>query len=438
MPTVVAFSKGNLLAVAQLMQERHPMAQITVCADNDRLSAVNGGVETAMAVARAIGGLVAIPVFQTQDGKDFDDLRTLEGIEAVRQQIPTSHMPSSIPDKETLPTTRPPVLKYRLMKAAELRGLGSMQWLVKGIFPAEGIAAIYGPSASGKSFLAIDAAAAIAGDAERWFGRRVRHAPVTFIALEGEQGVAKRTQAWEEYHGKVIPDGLHFITQSVNLRKINDVNDLAIAVTTIAGHGGVVIIDTLNRAAVGADENSSLHMGEMIEGAKHLQRQIGGLVLLVHHTGKEVQRGLRGHSSLHAALDGAIEVKRGSGSARSWSVAKSKDDADGQECGFQLEIVHIGLDEYGEPVTSCVIAPDDRLPDQPSPKKPTGKNQRTVMNALANSLAAGSIKIDQAVELAAQKLDCAPNKKRYNAQEVIDKLVEAGIYKVQDDWLSAA
>ena len=39
--------------------------------------------------------------------------------------------------------------------------------------------------------------------------------------------------------------------------------------------GGVVIIDTLNRAAPEADENSSADMGKILKGAKELQRRIG-------------------------------------------------------------------------------------------------------------------------------------------------------------------
>ena len=40
-----------------------------------------------------------------------------------------------------------------------------------------------------------------------------------------------------------------------------------------------------------------------------LQATLGGLVLAIHHSGKDAGRGLRGHSSLHAALDAVIEVR---------------------------------------------------------------------------------------------------------------------------------
>ena len=44
-------------------------------------------------------------------------------------------------------------------------------------------------------------------------------------------------------------------------------------------------------------------------------------------------KGARGHSSLFAALDGAVEVTRLVNS-RSWSIAKAKDGEDGKDFSF--------------------------------------------------------------------------------------------------------
>ena len=136
-----------------------------------------------------------------------------------------------------------------------------------------------------------------------------------------------------------------------------DVADLAKAVQIA---GGLVIPDTLNHAAPGADENSSVDMGNIIAAAKRLQNLTGGLVLLVHRTGKDTTTGLRGHSSLYAALDGAIEVNK-TDSRREWSVAKSKDDETGTVHAFKLEIVTVAHDDEGEEITSCVAVPDESV-----------------------------------------------------------------------------
>ena len=119
---------------------------------------------------------------------------------------------------------------------------------------------------------------------------------------------------------------------------------------------GLVIIDTLNRSAPGADENSSADMGTVLSMVKQMQTVLGGLVLIVHHPGKDATKGMRGHSSLFAALDAVIEVKR-SGDQREWSVAKSKDGEDGKTHNFELSVVNLGFDEDGDPITSCTIKP---------------------------------------------------------------------------------
>ena len=69
------------------------------------------------------------------------------------------------------------------------------------------------------------------------------------------------------------------------------------------------------------------------------------------------------HSSLFAALDGAIAVNR-TEAGRSIKIDKVKDGADGNEFEFRLEVVTIGTDEDGDKITSCVVVPkiNDTLP----------------------------------------------------------------------------
>ena len=129
-----------------------------------------------------------------------------------------------------------------------------MRWMVRGVLPLEGLAALYGLSGSGKSFLMLDVAAAVAGGANAWFGRRVVQCPVTYCALEGEAGMGKRVKAWNLHSKKPVSARLRFITQTVDLLSARDVVDLAKAVQAAGGCGGMVILDKLNRAAPGTDQ----------------------------------------------------------------------------------------------------------------------------------------------------------------------------------------
>ncbi len=264
--------------------------------------------------------------------------------------------------------------KYKLLTGKDLRVLPPVQWRLKGILPHEGLAAMYGPSASGKSFLGFDAGVAISEGAN-WFGIRTTKSTVVYVALEGESGFKNRVAAWELENGRSLPVDMFMVMQPFHITKPEDVGDLAAATP----YGSVVIVDTLNRAAPTSDENSSKEMGEILESCKRLQALIGGLVVLIHHTGKDTSRGARGHSSFFAALDGAIEVER-TATQRSWSVAKAKDGQDGKNLPFELKVHTLGTDLDGDDITSCTI--ERRLPNifvKPSPK---GAKQQAALKAI--------------------------------------------------------
>lgn len=267
--------------------------------------------------------------------------------------------------------TPPSDHRFKLLNGAMLAALPPLRWLVHGVLPAEGCAALYGPSASGKTFIGLDMAAAVA-EGRRWYGHRVKARPVVYVALEGEAGFKTRAAAWEAHHGRPLPAELYLVLQPFALVKAEDVKDLAAAILASGGKGALVIVDTLNRAAPAADENASKDMGLILEATKALQRRVGGVVMLVHHTGKDATKGLRGHSSLFAALDAALEVSR-SGEAREWSVAKSKDGQDGTTHPFRLAVMDLGTDADGEAITSCVAVPAER---EARPVKPLTSNQR--------------------------------------------------------------
>ncbi len=73
------------------------------------------------------------------------------------------------------------------------------EWLVKGILPNEGLAVMYGPPGSGKSFLAIDKAMTIATGGTV-LGAKTRRVGVAFVAAEAADGVRKRVLAWRLAH----------------------------------------------------------------------------------------------------------------------------------------------------------------------------------------------------------------------------------------------
>ncbi|RAR53418.1 UNVERIFIED_CONTAM: primase-like protein [Acidovorax defluvii] len=419
---VVCFGWGSVGKVAEALRQRDAAARLILCPDA-------GKEESAAEIAQALQCEVAYMPQGEAQNFDANDLAQRDGHDVLAGLLEAATEPPK------------PEPRYKLLGADELRNLPPLAWRVRGVLPAVGLAALYGPSASGKSFLAFDMAASIA-EGSHWFDCRVEAAPVVYAALEGEAGFKLRAQAWETSRGRALPDSLRMMLQPFKLTDGQDVLDLAAVVPA----GAVVVVDTLNRAAPTADENSSRDMGEILEAAKTLQTLTRGLVVLVHHTGKNAAAGLRGHSSLFAAMDAAIEVSR-EGDRREWKVAKSKDGIDGESCPFKLAVEVLGTEPTGEAITSCVVVRDTAVEDVRAVKLPQGGNQRVILDALRPMFKDGTtgkpgapplrpcIELEAAVSAGAAKLTCQTDRRATRTREAITGLVARGVVGCNEGWL---
>jgi hypothetical protein len=269
---------------------------------------------------------------------------------------------------------------------------------------------------------------------------------VTYLSLEGEAGLRNRIAALENHTGAEISSNFRAIIQPFSFGEEQDVVDLAAVLAT----NGVIIIDTLNRASAGMDENSGQDMSRILKAGKHLQELTDSLVLVVHHTGKDTSKGMRGHSSLHAALDGAIEVER-TGANRLWRAAKVKDGLDGEAVAFKLELVPLGLDADGDLVNSCAVGP--AILAKPPRKEPSGGSQRAALKAVRDATRkseesgfAGSgqdtlcVTMEEGVTAVAGALiSVPPNKKKNNARRIIQGLISRDFLRAgsegDEEWL---
>lgn len=420
---VVSFGAGRMQHVAETFRNRYPAARLVLVAD--------AGKEIHCArIAKEIGCTwVEMPADSPQNF-DANDLHQGDGLDALA---------------ELLRNPKAPPQRFRLMTADELAALPPVRWRVRGVLPQEGIAAIYGPPGSGKSFLALDMLAAIAAG-RWWFGYRVQSAPVLYVALEGEAGIAQRVQAYQARHGGT--ERMRFLASPLDVRQPADRADIVQAAKAAGLAGGVLCIDTLAASAPGMDENTSADMGEVIAGLKALQSELGGLVLAVHHSGKDQARGMRGHSSLLGALDAVIEVSRND-DRREWRTAKSKDGSDGDAHPFRLDVVELGIDSDGEPLTSCAIEQAERPAEGiRRAALPGGGNQRLAYDAIAAALkdvrnygkasappSRPCIELDAAIAAAASRLPCDPKRRRERAQSAITTLVSRGNLQHQEGWV---
>lgn len=252
---------------------------------------------------------------------------------------------------------------------------------VEGMLTSGSMSVVYGPSNCGKTFFIVDMALHVAWGRE-WRGREVDRGAVVYLSLEGAQGIRNRLTAFRRHH-KLDNEALPFVAmpQPVNLLNddadVNAVIELVRHVCEVTGLPvRMVIIDTLSRAMAGGNENSPEDMTALIGNCDRIRDATASHVCIVHHSGKDEARGARGHSSLRAATDTEIEIKRDPElTFSSVRIAKQRDLEAGEPFGFTLQGVTLGTNRRGKEVTSCVVVEADKAailardPDKLSPKE---------------------------------------------------------------------
>lgn len=79
------------------------------------------------------------------------------------------------------------------------------RWLIRNYLERGAVGALYGPSGSLKSFIALEMALCVASG-RPYRGNSVRQGSVIYLAAEGQRGLSKRILAWERKHGALSED----------------------------------------------------------------------------------------------------------------------------------------------------------------------------------------------------------------------------------------
>lgn len=182
-------------------------------------------------------------------------------------------------------------------------------WLVADYLERDTVALLIGAPGSYKSFLAIDWALSVAYG-QPWSGCAVSPGPVLYLAGEGQGGMGRRLAAWHQHHGVEREPGRFFLSRRAVPLPAH-VKDLLSAKDEVLPEApALVVIDTLNRSLVG-EENSATDLAAFFQCLDGLRdRWPGVTVLLVHHTGKDRQRGARGSSAILGAVDAEYVLER--------------------------------------------------------------------------------------------------------------------------------
>jgi hypothetical protein len=250
---------------------------------------------------------------------------------------------------------------------------GAIQWadvdfkrvaylpLVKGLMFQGDKGMVFGESGSGKSFLCVDMGISIARGVP-FLGMKTAQGSVLYQAGEGGRGLQKRLDAYKLHHRLTEDVPFVLLPEKVNLFG-PDGDTEAFIEECLAWKAylpdplALIVIDTFSTASPGANENDAADMGRMLDAGDRLNKATGAAVVWVHHKNASGLRE-RGHTSFRANIETAIEViKDQETKERSLHLVKLKDGEDGLKVGFELQSVQLGIDDDGDPITSCVVGP---------------------------------------------------------------------------------
>jgi hypothetical protein len=263
------------------------------------------------------------------------------------------------------------------------------RYLIKGLLERAQTGLMLGEGGCGKTFLALDLALHVAAGMG-WFGQRVTAGAVVYVAAEAGGSIVNRVIAWREHQslaGRDIPFAA--ITSPIDLCHAGsgDLERLIGTISTTLPSPALVVIDTVSRVLAGGNENAPDDMGALVRALDQLRAALGCHVLAVHHLGKDISRGGRGHSLLRCAVDTEITVTRDDAvSIATAAITKQRDGITGHQIAFRLRPIELGCDVDGDPVTSCVVEPvENYQPDGVVPRRlPASK--RRALELLADAI----------------------------------------------------
>lgn len=196
-----------------------------------------------------------------------------------------------------------PVFANRILTRSALRDLPAPEPLIDNVLDQGTTALLYGWRGTIKTFIALDWAASVA-TGRRWQNRETQQRKSLYVVGEGANGFNRRVDAWEVgWQTDISDDWFYTYPHPVNLTNPSDVANLCALIDW--GGYGFVVLDTLARCMVGAEENSAKDAGIVVDAMTRLMNCTPdgrGVILGVHHAGKD-QKTLRGSSAFESGVD---------------------------------------------------------------------------------------------------------------------------------------
>jgi hypothetical protein len=240
--------------------------------------------------------------------------------------------------------TTPHPTQRTILRVSELmQQPPDVPFLVDQLLPADGLAVLWAPASTGKTFVTLDIALHVALG-RPWMGRTTKQADVLWVVGEGFAGMRSRVAAWLAFHdtdaGELEP---HFLVRRVAW----DITDAAhryevlTELKELAVTPSLVVIDTLSaNGPAGFDDSDTADMKRMMDAARSVRDTYPATVLFTHHTGHDVSR-MRGSTDFRGAVDASLKLTPAGGDgAVLLSIDKARDFATPEPIALKLTPAH--------------------------------------------------------------------------------------------------
>jgi putative DNA primase/helicase len=356
---VIAFDSGNLLAVAKNIREKYHAMKIIIAADDDQWTDGNPGITKATEAARAVGGLLAHPVFPDTTTKptDFNDLHSLLGLDQVRLQIEAAATATKRTNQSAADAT-PLAVEYRRMSDVASKPI---KWLWQGRFARGKVSMLAGHPGLGKSQI-ISSIAAIVTTGGLWPVDRTRCEPGNVIILSAEDDAADTIRprldaAGADAQRVYILDAV--IDKTGGRRSFNLAVDLERLEQMIVKIGGVALIsiDPITAYLGGTDSHKNADIRALLSPLAELAAKHNAAIICVSHLNKggggEAMTRITGSLAFVAAARAAYLIVKDTDDGRRRLFLPVKNNVGNDSSGLAFTIESKQLPEGIE--TSAVL-----------------------------------------------------------------------------------
>jgi hypothetical protein len=259
-------------------------------------------------------------------------------------------------------------------------------WIIDGWVIDDGASVWYGPPKVYKTFNVLDMALSVACGVP-WRGNATVQQPVLYLLGEGMGTFKYRVHVWLAKRSEGRQAQFWTIPVGVPLSTPEGLANAIAAIDSLPVRPGLIVVDTLNRHFGPGDENSSQDMTKFVQSVDALRAHTRAHIAVVHHSGKDAEKGARGSSALLGAVDNEFRITRTEGTKLcriECTAARHSDEPK----PMTVELVAV---EVTNPVTGLVMSSllpvlredmDEEKDGKPA-GKPLSKSARLVLTLLS-------------------------------------------------------